>query len=253
MNDHIPKPFDPDALVDVLAKWIKRDGKPRARSDEPPKRIRKYKAKRFPGSAKIPESLPGIDVDTGLKRARGNTALYHKLLLLLEEKYGDVVEQVESSQEQDDIEEARATVHSLKGTSGMLGADNLFEASSALERSLKDGEVDQELIERFRSAVDVVLDGIRPLREQTGKKATPEGPVSDTAELTVALATLREPLSMSSPIESREKAKKLGKLVWPKSMRADVDALLERLAGYDFVGAVDVLDQLEKDLNGMES
>ena len=69
MDDHITKPVDPQELYDTLVKWIAPGGvasSPGMYEDGIP-------------NVNLPE-LPGIAVEAGLARVRGNHDLYRKLL-----------------------------------------------------------------------------------------------------------------------------------------------------------------------------
>ena len=74
MNDHVAKPIDPQHLFATLVKWI-----------EPGEReIPKGNRQKAIGNREeidFPDSLPGIDIKTGLNRVGGNKKLYRDLLV----------------------------------------------------------------------------------------------------------------------------------------------------------------------------
>ncbi|UCE52051.1 MAG: response regulator, partial [Desulfobacterales bacterium] len=75
MNDHITKPIDPDQLFSTLLAWIK-PGKRVIPEDILAKRRQKVVKK----AERLPIEMTGIEVQTGLVRARGNQSLYIDLL-----------------------------------------------------------------------------------------------------------------------------------------------------------------------------
>jgi len=248
MNDHIAKPFDPDDLFAVLTKWLVRGDKEAvaspARSDE--KRERPTTNKDA-----LPAIMQGIDVQLGLRRARGNEKLYRTLLLLLEEKYADAAKQIEKHLAAGDTREAVALAHSVKGTSGMLGAMDLFEAAGALEKTLDEGDESPALLlASFTSRLDEVVRSIDVLKEaQIEESEFPEeGEVASVEDLLASLDGLRAPLSLGAPVECREHSQDVTALVWPEEMRAEVKQLLKFIAEYDFKKALAVLDELKAGL-----
>jgi DNA-binding response OmpR family regulator len=94
MNDHVTKPINPDELFAALQKWIK----PIAGRDVDPKSLPASGGPPAIDPAldidqavvdedELPESLPGFDLATGLKRLMGNKRLYQKLLVDFGTKY----------------------------------------------------------------------------------------------------------------------------------------------------------------------
>ena len=240
MNDHIAKPFDPDDLFEVLGRWI---SKP---TEERKVMVKKETADNNNGG--LPDSLDGIDVELGLKRARGNETLYRNLLVLLDEKYADAADVIEASLGEGRKEDAVALAHSVKGTSGMLGALDLYEASGRLEAALDDKsgpDVSAELGE-FRETLDVVMRSIAVVKD--GLPETPLGvdkEVADVEELRAALDGLKAPLSQGAPVESRDGAEKVRSLGWPPALEPDVSQLLRCIAEYDFKKALGLLTSIE--------
>jgi PAS domain S-box-containing protein len=247
MNDHIAKPFDPDDLFAVLTKWLvgeeDRKTRPVPKGDESGHAVSDKDA--------IPAMMKGIDVQLGLRRARGNEKLYRTLLLLLDEKYADAAEQIEERLAEGSRQEAVALAHSVKGTSGMLGAMDLFEAAGALEKSLdQEDENPGVLLSAFSARLDEVVHSIGVLKQdRDGESDLPqEGEVAPMEDLLDSLEGLRSPLSQGAPVECRERSQAVKALVWPPDSQAGVKQLLKFIAEYDFKKALAVLEELEAEL-----
>jgi two-component system sensor histidine kinase/response regulator len=94
MNDHIPKPIDPDQLFGVLLRWINRadgDGGA-ARAQGAPSR---------PSTDTKPAlAIPGIDVAAGLKRTGGNSKRYESLLRKFAEQQSEASATFRESREE---------------------------------------------------------------------------------------------------------------------------------------------------------
>ena len=134
MNDHVAKPIDPDELARALLQTIA----PLAHRD----RAAQSAAIPVAGAESriSPFDLPGFDVATALKRVRGKTDQYLKLLLLFRESHSDFVRRAGAALEANDFKTAERLAHTLKGSSGTLGANALREAASQLEKSCREAQ-----------------------------------------------------------------------------------------------------------------
>ncbi len=148
MNDHVTKPVDPDRLCTVLAEWASRKKKA-PKPDRKPSTAKtktsaaaKAKAKTqskapAPTDEKLPDEVAGIDMTAARGMIGGNEALLRRLLGDFHAKYMDLGEKVAALLEDGDIETAERTTHSLKGVSGNIRANRIFEAAKALDDLLR--------------------------------------------------------------------------------------------------------------------
>ena len=137
MNGHVTKPIDPDKLFAALQKWIKPDkNRIQVKTPEP---VIEHSAEDEARQEEdgLPENLPGFDLVDGLKRLRGNRALYRKLLLSFAVDYRQVSGQIRGALDAKDFEHAHSLVHNLKGLAGNLGAKQLQASAVNLEKLIK--------------------------------------------------------------------------------------------------------------------
>jgi HPt (histidine-containing phosphotransfer) domain-containing protein len=248
MNDHIAKPFDPDDLFAVLTKWL---AKGEGKGTSAPARAESKKERTATDKESLPAMMQGIDVQLGLRRARGNEKLYRTLLLLLDEKYADAAVQIEEHLGAGNRGEAVALAHSVKGTSGMLGAMDLFEAAGALEKALDQEEENLDgLLADFSDRLAEVVVSIGELKASEPEESDflEKGEVAASGELLASLEGLRLPLSQGAPVECRERSQDVKALVWPEEVQAEVKQLLKSIAEYDFKKALAVLEELQAEL-----
>jgi len=189
MNDHVAKPIDPDELLRALLQSIA----PLARQDSAAP-----SACGLVGDAEkhsSPFDLPGFDVATALKRVRGKTDQYLKLLLLFRESHSDFVRRVGTALEANDFKTAERLAHTLKGSSGTLGANALREAASQLEKSCREAQpavcrIDLAALEKELTAR---LETLAPLKASSLNEFGPPSaaaPAIDREALSAALNTL---------------------------------------------------------------
>jgi PAS domain S-box-containing protein len=144
MNDHVTKPIDPEKLFATLARWVTaargpvpgkgaaegapRTGAPAAGAPAAPA---------VPGGQAFPASLEGFDLEDGLRRLRGNRALYLKLLASFAAKYGTRAGEIRRALDAGDYGAASGLVHDVKGLAGNLSALPLQAAAAELEKLVK--------------------------------------------------------------------------------------------------------------------
>jgi signal transduction histidine kinase/CheY-like chemotaxis protein len=147
MNDHVPKPIDPDELFTILQKWLvpKTDqaGSPSSQAvlqESAGIAVNPEIKASVPekmGEDDFPDSLPGFDLDAGLKRLRGNRRLYRKLLLDFVTRYAATAEEIHLAMTAKDISLVHSLVHNLKGLSGNLSAVRLQAAATNMDLLVK--------------------------------------------------------------------------------------------------------------------
>ncbi|WP_283150989.1 response regulator [Silvimonas soli] len=147
MNDHIAKPVEPEALWNTLQRWLK----PVAAKSE------------IPAASASPVELGstlshihGLDSVAGLRRIRGNTALYLRLLGSFVESHGNAVVEARAALAQGDTATAQRSFHSLRGVAGQLGAVQVQQLAAEVEHALRDQHA-AELIEVRINALEAAL------------------------------------------------------------------------------------------------
>ncbi|MPQ59302.1 Hpt domain-containing protein [Duganella sp. FT27W] len=74
-----------------------------------------------------------LEVETGLQQLMGDHDLYRQILRRFRQRYQDSAEQARNELLAGDAVSAQRTVHTLKGAAGMIGAQQLYLLSMALE------------------------------------------------------------------------------------------------------------------------
>ncbi|MEO5370173.1 MAG: response regulator [Magnetococcus sp. DMHC-1] len=197
MNDYVTKPIDVRTLMTTLARRIQ-TGQNMVPSEADPSRPesdRTVATNRLPPTNDghilgidhkpqsapeeglhapprrpwLPDTLPGIDVRTGLLRLGGNQKLFRDLLLGFAEHHGNAALVLERALAMGDIEGARRLAHSLKGVAGNMAASELANAARAVEEALETGQPDaaRPHLENFERHLGTVLQGIHPVAEST--------------------------------------------------------------------------------------
>src|SRR4029453_8528407 len=130
MNDHVPKPIDPDNLFETVGRFYK-PGAAAALADARAGSAPPHPADNLP-------AIAGLDTKDGLSRVGGNSVLYMKLLRQFIEQHALTVEQVTDALAKGDTALAERLAHTLKGVAGNVGSAQVQSAAGALEKAIRD-------------------------------------------------------------------------------------------------------------------
>jgi two-component system sensor histidine kinase/response regulator len=131
MDGHLPKPIEPDDLWAVLLKWIK----PHDPADQPAPAEASAPAE----EVALPNAIPDLDIEAGLKRVLGNRALYASLLRKFADGQKNAGGQIRAALAAGDRDGALRMAHTLKGVCGNIGANALHAKAAAVEAAIRDG------------------------------------------------------------------------------------------------------------------
>lgn len=150
MNDMVTKPIDPDEMFGAMLKWMKPNKEIKA--------TRKQLTKKEELEPDIPD-IPGLNIKSALARISNKKKLYLSILKKFYNNNQNFVGEIKTTLDKEDHETAQRLIHTLKGVSGNIGADSLFEQTKVVEESIheknskkiEDGlnELDAELKELF--------------------------------------------------------------------------------------------------------
>ncbi|MEN9315576.1 MAG: hypothetical protein RIS35_1969 [Pseudomonadota bacterium] len=212
MNDYVAKPIDPDALWQVLRKWIApraaKGGSPHAdggvRGDPasaavPGALITPVPPAGAPRGAEEPPSAPaplasidGLDAVAGLRRVLGRTATYFELLRRFVTDQRGAAVAIRTALVAGDRVGARRLAHTLKGLAGTLGAVELQARATALESAISE-RAPRTVVDAALEAAETTLNALvealdAQLPAEPAAAPVPAG--ADLAELATLCARL---------------------------------------------------------------
>ncbi|MDF2922856.1 MAG: hypothetical protein K0R57_1770 [Paenibacillaceae bacterium] len=239
MNDHVAKPVDPDILFGKIRKWISgfAEGEREAAAGE---------ESGADASAAITGPMHnGINMEEGIGRLGGNSQLYKQLLLHYADNQKESARLVRQFMERGDWESAQRTIHNLKGVSGNLGINALYEFLGAMELKLHSpSEWDAEDAARTLAGLDMLLGhALDEIAAYCADKEGNEPPTEtrDPARYRRQVTTLLEMLADndSESVSYYEEARGQFKEWLQPEVLAKLDELLKQ---YEFEQAVHLLE-----------
>ena len=149
MNAHISKPLDISVMLKTLSKFVAADELSRSSASSPP-------------GITTPYDLPGIDVASVLQRMHHDDEGLRLVFRLFREQQGSVANELHQCLLEGDFHAAASKAHTLKGSSGNIGATTLFEQASEMERLCLEGNKKQcfALIGDLQASMTEVIDGL---------------------------------------------------------------------------------------------
>ncbi|MCK9388880.1 MAG: response regulator [Sulfuritalea sp.] len=145
MNDFVAKPVDPEQFFGTLLRWL-----PDTAMAMPAAPI---------ATENLPAALatiPGLDAKRGLKTLNGHLTSYLRLLRRYALDHADDITRLRQRVSAGDREETRRLAHTLKGSSGNLGATAVQGLAAELEAAIKEGR-DAAIIEGLAGALESEL------------------------------------------------------------------------------------------------
>ncbi len=249
MNDHIPKPLDPDHLLATVAKWISRDSKAFVER-------RSNKKKAMPP---VLVELPGLNLEQVLARLNNDEPLLCSLISQFSANHGDDPQTIREALADGRSDQVRGQLHSLKGSAGNLGCEGLYEAASAMYQALETGRRDRVyewlaiLEQRHEQVMESMArfnNGYGPKRHAEPAQEPGQSDLSKVRTVLPLLSRLDEQLNKSSADaeDTWDEARQLLDTAITSNL---VHKLDDEIAEYDFRDAARTLDHIRQALGAL--
>lgn len=160
MNDYISKPIESRQIFSALSRWINKDNEfvSRIAGDIPVQPPPSPVSISDPDTP-FPESLPGLNIKSGLGRINGNKTLYIDILKEFHNDNKETAKRLRHALSNDNPVYAASLLHTIKGTSGGIGAETLYQTAKALESEIQKTKQPSEThLNHFENALSEVLE-----------------------------------------------------------------------------------------------
>jgi PAS domain S-box-containing protein len=241
MNDHTPKPINPETFFATLAKWLDKKIMSEDVITSPFK---------VPGIEVLPDELNGIDLNDALRRIMGNRALLRDIILDFCSSFSDAGEKIKSLIDAGDLEGADSLVHNIKGAAGNIGALRLHHVAAEYDDKLRKKQTDALTYQhsKFAQELGKVLSNSKLLSAMKG--ALEDKPVYESEkeqmELTMLIGTLYKQLKDNS-FDSADTCEKILS-IGCKPLEGDFKKLGISINRFDFEDALILLEGIKKNI-----
>jgi len=244
MNDHVPKPIDPDLLFAALNTWVT----PGQRSVPAGMAVESEEMDEPAVQRILPEALHGIDLKEGLKGTGGNASLLRKILMNFLHDHAEDAQALRKALNEHDLEPAQRIAHTLKGVAGSIGAHELRRAAIAMDAAIRSrtNESYLRLLDRLENNLTLVIHSLQKLEQQSDVIA-PASAALD-AETVPQLTERLEGLMHDRDPDAEEIARALHSRIDSPLMQPLAKELVRQLEAYDFDAASHTLRQLKRKL-----
>ncbi|MGE3550328.1 MAG: ATP-binding protein [Geobacter sp.] len=238
MNDHLPKPLDIKALFTLLERHIA----PAVAGQAGTTLLGSLADQEI---TELPDSLPGLNIDTLLERVNQNRQLLVRLIRLFAHEHHATAAEIKQLIEEADLAAAARLAHGIKGVAGNLSAHELQQRAAQLEEALKQG--DRDGATRLMVPFEQSLLQVCSAAEQLSSIALPAYNDADGAVDPGSLAgqlQLLDQLLRSNDLQAQEVLAQLRQRLTAPDDRTAVERLGEAIDRLDYHQALQLLKQL---------
>jgi two-component system, sensor histidine kinase and response regulator len=243
MNDYITKPINPDDLFSKLVKWIK------------PANRKINISQKKDSKNNIPDIM-FLNTEKAIQRLKGNSKAYVDIILKFKNNYSNIITTIKNHFDNYELDKLQLIIHSIKGVSGNISAEELYQSCIDFESSLKqkDNRQIKKAIKNFESEMKKVLGSITVF-EQRLEKTAQQSNIYEISNKNVeknlgkTLQSFKsiEKLLSENNMKARELLESITIQLDSKELFLLVQNLLKELDGYNFNTAYQLLhDYLEK-------
>jgi two-component system, sensor histidine kinase and response regulator len=247
MDGYIPKPVDQFRLFQLLWRLLKNRHPIMEMKPIPFEFETEDDALEIKGKT-LPNKVPGININQALENLNLDPGVYRKILLGFHKNSLNTVESIHKAIEENDMERIAALAHTLKGSSGNIGADDLEKAAKELEVTVLNNS-DRSLLElsakKVEESLGIVMSSISELENPANGELVEDVSIStfDDNRFSEVLNELAEALRHADPEEINRIFPLLkGFSQWRKN--PEIDRLIGK---YNYNEALEVLTELVAD------
>jgi signal transduction histidine kinase/CheY-like chemotaxis protein/HPt (histidine-containing phosphotransfer) domain-containing protein len=244
MDGFLHKPLKQEDLYTVLDLWLERvqltsmsEGSMNRPADE-------EESDPF----QLPEMLPGIEIRRALNVLGFEPEVYRKVLGSFQRENLGTHDRIRAAFAARNWKSLEKIAHSLKSTSSNIGAMELHQAASEIEKRCKEGTIspaDETLIEKVGMLVTQVLHSLQSLQVEPRKqKAFPILPLPDAAIVMPLLKRVAKAIHMADTESIEVELDHLRELLAASLL----ESLESHIDNYDYDEALEALGVIERQL-----
>ena len=235
MDAYVAKPIRQDRLFETLYKAIK----PASLFSN---RIIDNKTVK---TDSLPPELPGINIEGALNASKIDSHVFKQILTGFFKNNKETAKNIRDAFTASDWLTLSHMSHSLKGSAGNIGAEELYDDASNLEIKSREGQKnppDSKLVDKLESTLDQVLKSLESLVE----KSRPELPEVkkiplEPEKLLPMLKRMADALDLADPEEIKRHFNSLKQYIDDQM----IEKLESQIDNYDYDNALKIIKQLQ--------
>ncbi len=184
MTDFIAKPIEPATLFRTLAAHLQPGVAPEVPAIRPV-------AEADPPIL-IPPYIEGVDLRVGRSRLMGSDSRYARYLRLFAEQNIELPLQLQTALDARDLTTAQRLAHTLKGSAGQIGAEQVRGVAEAFEKAVTDGASTATLTEMVSTITEVLIRTVNGIYSALPAQPAPSRPEGDAGSVIAELLQLVE-------------------------------------------------------------
>lgn len=248
MNDHIPKPVNPETLYSALLRWM------------PPRDRRDALVVQVPPGSDLDENgevstlrqlqaIAGLDAESGLRNLQNKLPFYLRQLQHFVERHAAEAKNIELALDSNDRDAAQRAAHSLKGSAATLGVTHVRQTAADIEALLKQQPDDAlprvaALIPTLAQQLDAFVVSVKGLQTPSAQAIDVRPPHCSAEQLHTVVQGMSMLLAESN-IESQAFFEQHHQALEQALGREAVDALAGYVAKFAFDQALAILRRIE--------
>lgn len=240
MNGYVAKPITQDVLFRTLWRWTKS----KEMGWSPPETENNAPASPPATTLHLPESLPGLEIGRALQGLNLSADVFRKILIKFRQGNLNTGCKIRSAVDTKAWDALRYHCHSLKGSAGNIGAENLALAAQALETGSWNDVADSviaDLVNRVEQALAQVIDSIGSLADVSAPiSGVPPSAEDFPDEARARLSALKAALDLADPEVIRNTMASAASIL-PAALNHQ---LANHIANYDYELALAAIDKI---------
>ncbi len=244
MQDHLSKPINVENFYKTLLQFIK----PKVSAEE----VLADKENKPQESEPVAiGSLPGVDTEDGLSRLNGNLKAYQNVLYKFADMFENVALELRPLYQSDSFDEGRALAHNLKGLSGNVGAQEIYELAKELEDAFRDksGEF-TSLVNAIETKLKPLVEAIRSLESAENKRPKVAKEPITPQIINTLLRELYIHAKKKKALNIKKSCAEIERYEWPSEHQKAIDTILSAAQVYQFDK---VQNEIESIIPGIKS